>query len=121
MDVKAIREAIEACGEECTCDVDHVCPKHIKINRAMIVIDILSTIDPEAIRAEARAEALREAKGKLAAMEKLLTTRYRSDYEEGFGDALNEAQDIILADEPNERDSREGLLYKSDVDDRGEG
>ena len=73
------------------------------------------------IRAEARAEALREAKGKLAAMEKLLTTRYRSDYEEGFGDALNEAQDIILADEPNERDSREGLLYKSDVDDRGEG
>jgi len=61
MDVKAIREAIEACGEECTCDVDHVCPKHIKINRAMIVIDILSTIDPEAIRAEARAEALLEA------------------------------------------------------------
>ena len=27
----------------------------------------------------------------------------------------------ILADEPKEREGREGLIYKSDVDDRGEG
>ncbi len=64
------------------------------------------------IRAEARAEALRDAADRAIAW-------YRAGqlipaHKESF--AIKGLRAAILADKPNDRD---GLLYKSDVDDRG--
>jgi hypothetical protein len=54
------------------------------------------------IRAEARAEALREAAEKICLLDDKLPAMRRSSYQEGYGDALNDAGSAILADEPKE-------------------
>jgi hypothetical protein len=42
--INVIRNAFKSCGESCSCDIDHVCERCLKINKATIVLDWLSTI-----------------------------------------------------------------------------
>lgn len=85
-------------------------------------LSTLSAIDPEAIRAEARAEALKDVAVAIAGMNQMAPSALNDDYLIGYGFGIRDCQikiESIIADEPKKRDDREDLLYKSDVDDRG--
>lgn len=75
-----IREALMACGMECSCDADHVCDKHVKINRANIVLGSLPMDKP------------------MEASENIPSAHYfASEIYRNYGHGKNDATDRVIA------------------------
>ena len=78
------------------------CPFCGSINPSILEVSDKMEARDARIRAEARAEAMKEAARKIWRLDDKLPAMRRSSYQEGYGDALSDSEAAILADEPKE-------------------